>query len=202
MNHSARVTSLAPRGAKRPPAPAGSRARLGRRFLRIALLCGAMQLTTTVVAVQAVHGSSVGDLASPCAPHQLVISLGTLSAASGRLALPIRFHDIGEPCTLRGFPRVDGLSASGRVIIRAKQALEGYFGGQWRVATVTLKNGETASALLEGVDPAFLSHPPRSSERFRITPPNVSNGVRRRTSYPLCRLIILPIVAGRNGGLT
>ncbi len=199
MNHSAGVTSLAPHGANLPPARAGSRARLGRRFLRIAFLCGAIQLTTTVVAVQAVRGSSVGNLGSPCKSHQLVISLGTLSAASGHLALPIRFHDIGGACSLRGFPRVDGLSVSGRVIIRAKRALEGYF-GQWRVATVALKHGETASALLEGLDPAFLSRPPRSSERFRITPPNASNGVRRRTSYPLCRLIIHPVVAGRNGG--
>lgn len=159
-----------------------------------------MQLTTTVVAVQAVQGSSVGDLAPPCASHQLVISLGPQSAASGRLILPIRFHDIGGTCSLRGFPRVDGLSVSGRVIIRAVPALKG-FGGQWRVATVTLKNAETASALLEGVDPAFLSRPPRASDRFRITPPNDSTGVRRRTSYAMCLLIIHPIVAGRNGGL-
>jgi Protein of unknown function (DUF4232) len=198
MNHSA-STSLIRRGAKLPRARAWSRARLGRRFLRVAFLCGAIQLTTTVVDVQAVQGSSVGDLASPCASRQLVISLGALSAASGRLALPIRFHDIGGACSLRGFPRVDGLSMSGRVVIRAKRALEGCF-GHWRVANVVLKNGETASALLEGVDPAFLSRPPRSSKRFRITPPNVSNGVRRRTTYPLCRLTIHPVVVGRNGG--
>ena len=39
-----------------------------------------------------------------------------------------------------------------------------------------------------------------SEWRFRIAPPNVSNGVRRRTSYPLFRLIIHPVVVGRNGG--
>jgi hypothetical protein len=175
--------------------------RLGRRVLRIAVLYGAIQVTTGVVAVQAVHGSSAGDVASPCASRQLVISVGTLSAAAGHLALPIRFHDGGGTCSMRGFPRVDGLSASGRVIIRAKRALTGYF-GRWRIATITLKNGQTASALLEGLDPAFFSRPPRSSRSLRITPPNASHSVMRRTSYPLCDLIIHPVVAGRDGSGT
>ncbi len=135
----------------------------------------------------------------PCASRQLVISLGTLSAALGHLALPIRFRDRGGTCSLRGFPRVDGLSASGRVIIRAKRALKGYF-GRWRIATITLKNGQTASALLEGLDPAFFSRRPRSSRNLRITPPNASHSVWRRTSYPLCYLTIHPVVARRNGG--
>lgn len=199
MNRPARFTSLSRRAAEPSPARAGSRVRLGRRFLRIAFLCGAIQVTTTVVAVQAVHGASAGHVASPCASRQLVISLGRLSAALGHLALPIRFHDKGGTCSLRGFPRVDGLSASGRVIIRAKPSLKGYF-GRWRVATITLKNGQTASALLEGGDPAFLSPRPRSSRSFRITPPNASHAVRRRTSYPLCHRAIHPVVNGRNGG--
>ena len=135
----------------------------------------------------------------PCASRQLVVSLGTLSAALGHLALPIRFRDRGGTCSLRGFPRVDGLSASGRVIIRATRALRGYF-GRWRIATIILENGQTASALLEGGDPAFFSPQPRSSRSLRITPPNASHSVRRRTSYPLCYLTIHPVVAGRNGG--
>jgi Protein of unknown function (DUF4232) len=138
-------------------------------------------------------------LPHPCASRQLVISLGKLSAGLGHLAVPIRFHDRGGTCSLRGFPRVDGLSASGRVIIRAKRALKGYF-GRWRIATITLKNGQTASALLEGLDPAFFSRHPRSSRSLRITPPNASHSVWRRTSYPLCYLAIHPVVAGRNGG--
>ena len=135
----------------------------------------------------------------PCASRQLVISLGTLSAGLGHLALPIRFRDRGGACSLRGFPRVDGLSASGRVIIRAKRALKGYF-GRWRIATITLTNGQTASALLEGLDPAFFSRRPRSSRSLRITPPNASHSVWRRTSYPLSYLTIHPVVAGPNGG--
>ena len=135
----------------------------------------------------------------PCASRQLVISLGTLSAALGHLALPIRFRDRGGTCSLRGFPRVDGLSPSGRVIIRAKRTLKGYF-GRWRIATITLKNGQTASALLEGGDPAIFPRPPRSSRSLHITPPNASHSVWRRTSYPLCYLTVHPVVAGRNGG--
>lgn len=199
MNRSASVTSLFRGGAGLPPARAGSRVRLGRRLLRMAVMCGAILLTTAGVTVQAVQGASAGDVASQCASRQLVISLGTLSAAVGRLALPIRFQDRGGTCSLRGFPRVDGLSASGRAIIRAQPALKGFF-GRWRIATITLENGQTASALLEGVDAAFLSPPPRSSRSLRITPPNASHSVLRRTSYPLSLLIIHPVVAGLNGG--
>jgi|SRR5450755_778102 hypothetical protein len=201
MNRSTIVASPCRRGVKLRPARVVRRVRLGRRGLRIAVLCGAIQIATTVVSVQAVQGSSAADVASPCSSRQLVISLGTLSAALGHLALPIRFHDRGGTCSLRGFPHVDGLSASGRVIIRAKRALKGYF-GDWRVATITLTNRQTASALLEGLDPTFLPRPPGSSRSLRIAPPNASHSVRRRTSYPLCCLTIHPIVAGRNGGGT
>lgn len=142
--------------------------------------------------------SSAGAAAT-CASRQLLISLGPESAATGRLAIPIRFHDIGDTCSLRGYPRVDGLSASGRVVVRAKPALTGFF-GSWTIATITLKNGQTASALLEGVDAAFLSPPPPSSRRLRVTPPNASHSVRLRAPYPLAHLIIHPVVAGQSGG--
>jgi Protein of unknown function (DUF4232) len=196
MNRSASVTSLCRKVRSVFPLALGERVRLGRRVLRIAALCGAIQIMATVVVVQE---SSAGVVASPCASRQLVISLGTLSAGLGHLALPIRFHDRGGTCSLRGFPRVDGLSASGRVIIRAKRALKGYY-GRWRIATITLRNGQFASALLEGLDPAFFSPRPRSSRSFGITPPNASHSVQRRTNYPLSYLTIHPVVAGRTGG--
>jgi Domain of unknown function (DUF4232) len=142
---------------------------------------------------------AAGAPVSPCASQQLTISLGTLSAASGRMALPIRFRNKGAACSLRGFPTVYGLSNRGRVIIRAKPSLEGNF-GHWHIATITLKNGQAASALLEGIDPIFLSHPPLSSRIFGISPPNASRSVRLRTKYAISDLLIHPIVAGLKGG--
>lgn len=133
-----------------------------------------------------------------CASQQLLISLGPESAASGHLAIPIRFHDSGNTCSLRGYPRVDGLSASGRVVVRAKPALTGYF-GSWSIATITLKKGQTASALLEGVDPSFFARPPPSSRRLRVTSPNASHSVRLRAPYPLADLTINPVVASQSG---
>ena len=133
-----------------------------------------------------------------CASRQLLISLGPESAAGGHLAIPIRFHDRGDTCSLRGYPRVDGLSASGRAVVRAKPALTGYF-GSWSIATITLKNGQTASALLEGVDPAFFVRPPPSSRRLRVTPPNASHSVRLRAPYPFAHLTIHPVVASQSG---
>jgi hypothetical protein len=46
----------------------------------------------------------------------------------------------------------------------------------------------------------FFSRRPRSARSLRITPPNVSQSVVRRTTYPLSDLTIHPIVARRNGG--
>ena len=149
--------------------------------------------------VSEIQISKAAPVARPCASRQFLISLGPESAASGHLVIPIRFHDRGGTCSLRGYPRVDGLSARGRVVVRAKPALTGFF-GSWSIATIILKNGHTASALLEGVDPSFFSRPPRSSRRLRVTPPNASHSVRLRAPYPFAHLAIHPVVAGRNGG--
>ncbi len=163
-------------------------------------------LATIVTAIAALSAPAYGasfltetSTTPKCASHQLLISLGPESAASGHLAIPIRFHDRGDTCSLRGYPRVEGLSASGRVVVRAKPALTGYF-GSWSITTITLKNGQTASALLEGVDAAFLAPPPPSSRRLRVTPPNASHSVRLRAPYPVARLTIHPVVAGQSGG--
>ena len=43
---------------------------------------------------------------------------------------PIRFQNEGRPCRLRGYPGIDGLSADGRVVVRAKRLLHGYLGGR------------------------------------------------------------------------
>ncbi len=153
--------------------------------------------TASVTVYRATRGGQQSTTPK-CASRQLLISLGPESAASGRLALPIRFHDIGARCSLRGYPRVDGLSTSGRVVVSAKPALTGYF-GSWRIATITLKNGQTASALLEGVDAAFFAPPPPSSRRLRVTPPNASHSVRLRAPYPLAHLTIHPVVASQSG---
>jgi hypothetical protein len=180
---------------------------LGHRVYRCFALTLPKQVSSMILCLKNSHGwiylttNAKPPGTAPCASRQLVISLGTLSAALGHLAVPIRFHDRGGTCSLRGFPRVDGLLARGRVIIRAKPALTGYF-GSWSIATITLENGQTASALLEGVDPAFFTRRPRSSRRLLVTPPNASHSVRLRAPYPFADLTIHPVVAGRNGGAT
>ena len=168
---------------------------------RAAAVAAAAVVAALAFASAGAHGASGVRIATElpkCASRQLLISLGPESAASGHLAIPIRFHDRGHTCSLRGYPSVDGLSASGRVVVRAKPALTGYF-GSWSIATITLKNGQTASALLEGVDPAFFAHPPPSSRRLRVTPPNASHSVRLRAPVPLAHLTIHPVVARQSG---
>ena len=186
--------------AKLSPARAGSRMPSRRRFLRIAFLCGAIQITTAVVAAQAVQGSSAGEPVSPCASRQLVISLGTFVPPSATWLCRFVSHETkGRPAVCVAFPMFMVSRSAGGSSSAPKPSLKGYF-GQWHIATITLKNGQAASALLEGLDPTFLSRPPPSSRIFGIRPPNASHRVRRRTKYAIFSLLIHPLVAGLNGG--
>lgn len=145
-----------------------------------------------------------------CRARQLRISLGRGTAASGREGFAIVFRSRGAPCTLRGFAAVSGVTAGGQVVTRAKDELGGYLPVPDHVATVTVRAGQPAAALLAGLDPAFLS-PPCFGYRFQpfsfvsVTPPGSQHATRLRlplySGIPvaLCNLTIGPVAAGRTG---
>lgn len=134
-----------------------------------------------------------------CATYQLVISLGPYGAGAGHIGVPIRFQNEGRTCSLRGYPLVDGLSATGRVVVHAGNSLNGYLGGAGRVATITLAAGQTASALLEGANFPIQGRPCHPYRALRIAPPHATRSVRFSARYSFCYPTIHPIVAGRTG---
>jgi hypothetical protein len=140
-----------------------------------------------------------GESVPRCVARQLRVSLGTFSAATGRIGGAIRFRNHGNLCSLRGYPDVDGLAADGRVGERARHILTGFLGGATHIATVTVAHDQTASAFLQGYDCAFLTPPPHGYRNLEITAPGTRHSVRLTLRYPLCGLKIEPIVPGRSG---
>lgn len=178
-------------------APASPTPSVMRRALAIFALSGTISVCAALVTAP---GAATGSVPPQCASYQLAISLGAYGAAAGHIGVPIRFQNEGRPCRLRGYPGIDGLSAVGRVVVQAKRLLQGYLGGARQIATITLTHGQYASALFEGVDPAFLPGQPCHSYRdLRITPPDATRGVRLYARYSFCYPEIHPVIAGRTG---
>lgn len=137
-----------------------------------------------------------GGGAKPCTTRQLAISLGGFVVGLGHIGAPIRFVDMGGPCSLRGYPTVLAVTLHGHVVARAGHTPKGYLTRDLRVRTVALHHGETASAFVEGLNVAFSC----SSYRFlRITPPAASASVQRHPRYRICFPSVHPVVAGRYG---
>jgi hypothetical protein len=168
-----------------------SRTSMSRRALPVgALLIGSLSM--------AIPASTNGSEVPRCARHQLRISLGPESAGLGHLGAPIRFRNNGSVCTLRGYPKVEGLTADGR-LVRISRSRRGYLGGARNVSTITLAHGKTASALLEGIDPGFTTRPCRAVRYVRAAPPATTHRVQLRLRYPFCYPAVHPVVAGNSG---
>jgi Protein of unknown function (DUF4232) len=177
------------------------------RWALIVMLAAMMQLFGPFDTALGVAGTS---RARPCATGQLQVSLGRTGAGLGHESIAIVFRSRGATCTLRGFPTAIGVTSSGQVVRRARNLLKGYLPGADRVTTVTLAPGRAASALLEGLDPGFLSAPCQAY-KFRtytylfVTPPADTHGVRLRlptyagTPWAFCDPQIHPVTTGRTG---
>jgi len=146
-------------------------------------------------AAMTLAGSSAGSESPRCTTAHLHITLGPYGAGLGHIGVPIRFRNEDGTCNLRGYPNVEGLSADGRTVVRARHTLRGYLGGARQVSTITLAPGQTASALLEGENFPSPGHPCPSYRYLRITPPHAARSVRRDARYRFC----YPVVAGSSG---
>ena len=91
-----------------------------------------------------------------CTTATLSIALGRGVAGLGHWGLPIVFRNVGDSvCALKGYPKVVGLDPRGGSTATASEVPKGYLGGllssRAPLPRVTLRRGELASALLEGV---------------------------------------------------
>jgi hypothetical protein len=91
--------------------------------------------------------TSTSHPTAPCATSQLTLSLGQSQGAAGNFYTPLIVTNSGATCTLFGYPGVSYINSAGAQVGKpaARQ------GGP--VATVTVKHGATASALLHQPNP-------------------------------------------------
>lgn len=138
----------------------------------------------------------------PCSSNIRVIKGGGQGAA-GHITLVLIFNNVGTTaCKIYGYPGVDLVSASGKVIAHAQRALSGMAGGATSLAAITLAPGKSASALLEASDVPQGSITDCGSYNLNVTPPGQYVAVPLATAMmPKCDVQIHPVVAGTGGGM-
>jgi hypothetical protein len=134
-----------------------------------------------------------------CATSQLHIALGPFNGGVGHGGYPIRFTNTGSTCSMFGYPGVDGLAANGSTVVHAQRTLFGYLGGTHKETRVTVTHGQTASALLEGLNFAAQGQPCHAFKALLVTPPNQTRSVKVSRASSVCYPQIHPVVPGGSG---
>lgn len=135
----------------------------------------------TVVAVGLMTGSfSAGAAARHCPSSQLSVQFRSLSAASGRAYQDLAFVNHGPLCTLRGWPTITFLDASGADLpLRAPSRI-----GE-PVRTVTITDGGRAYFTFKYINEGFCS-PRATVSAVRFTPPGAQDGLVLHRAFSLC----------------
>ncbi len=120
----------------------------------------------------------------PCVTSQLSITINGIPGGADHSGYVVLFGNHGQLCSLYGYPGVDGVATSGSGGVQARRAPSGYLGGISTAgpeSTVSLDNGQTASALLEGLTGPTSGGPPCPAySSLVVTPPNDTHSVRYR----------------------
>jgi hypothetical protein len=139
--------------------------------------------TKTVTASPKPTPSKTAHVAA-CAAGQLALSLGQGQGAAGSFYTPLVLtNKSSTTCTMFGYPGMSYISASGAAVGQPASRISGH------VATVTVKPGGTASALLHQPNP--LAFPPKDCHRkkasgIRVFPPGQTLSVVVTTSTSVC----------------
>lgn len=159
-------------------------------------------VTQTVQATAPSRTTSVKSQTKLCPTEQLKISVADGGAGLGHSGLILRFKNEGKRCTTRGYPGVNALMANGHVVDRARRSRSGYLGGAASgPRRISLRTGETASALLEGLSDSRSGGRCPAYRSLKITPPDETHSVLRsqHPRYSICDLQIHPLLPGRSG---
>lgn len=143
---------------------------------------------------------------APCNASSLRVVTRTVGAATTHAGYVISFSNTGQiACGMTGYPGVAILNSSGKPVVQAARTPSGYIGGVRNgkppFPTAVLGAGQTASALLEGLDVNTATNrgcPAQSA--LLITPPNTTVPVRVAASTRICSQVqIHPVVTGTTG---
>jgi Protein of unknown function (DUF4232) len=124
--------------------------------------------------------SASAPAAAGCGDDDVAVSVGQGAAASGHISVLLLFtNDSAAACTLHGYPGAELVDPGGKLEpLDAVRKLTGYMGGAQGLAAppvVTLKAGQTVSAVLEWTDvPSSDSTAScyTGADSLEATPPN------------------------------
>jgi uncharacterized protein DUF4232 len=167
----------------------------------------AICLAALVCAAFGASGAAAGAAAPrPCTSASLHLLVGDAGAAAGSSWRSLIFINTGPACSLRGYPGVSALTASGGRQVGAPAVRElGRPGlGGTRVRTIVLARNGTASSVLRQA--TALNFPaascrPRTVAVLRVFPPGETHPVYagyRQTECSIGRPVIgiTPVAAG------
>jgi hypothetical protein len=140
------------------------------------------------------HAGARTDALHACdaQPGSLPLTIVDDGGATGHAAITLIWRNrLPQPCTLTGFPGVDGVSSGGSTVHAARPSIP--------YRTVTLPVNGYASAILEWATIAGSGSCTALSARILVTPPNTTATQTLSRQVGLCSLQIHPVVAGRNG---
>jgi hypothetical protein len=137
----------------------------------------------------------------PCGETAFDVSNSPVEGATGHSSVVLLFkNQLPQACTISGYPGLDALDASGKVLAHATRTLNGFAGGAKSIKTLTVAPGTTVSARLE-----WLNFDPKTSgacalsKSIATTPANTKDTVELPLSVSVCELQIHPTVAGSSG---
>lgn len=139
-----------------------------------------LAVSTVLIAGGAATAGATTVSVAPCTGAAVSVTTTSVPGqANTHFGLLLHVTNTGAaPCQVFGYPRVQLLDASGRVVVEAAKTPAGYNGGSAPVRTV-LAHGDQATALLEGVvapDPSQPSY--QSSSALRLRLPQDSTWIR------------------------
>jgi Protein of unknown function (DUF4232) len=138
---------------------------------------------------------------SPCGTSALTASLGASQGAAGSFYTPLVLTNKGSTsCTMLGYPGVSYISSSGAAVGQPASRIKGH------QATVTLKPGGAASALLHQPNPLVFQPADchkKKAAGIRIFPPGQTVSLTVSTSTAVCtttngRSGVTPMQPGTN----
>jgi hypothetical protein len=155
------------------------------------------------LALGCLAGAPAAQASTPqCGNNSLAVSATATQGATGHGNFVLLFRNkTTHTCTLFGYPGLDAVTASGRVLAHAKRSLTGFTGGSTKgLQTIVVRPGRYASADVEWHNFNFATGGScRFSYGVRATPANTSDTVFLKRSVSVCGLQVHPTVAGRTG---
>jgi hypothetical protein len=125
-----------------------------------------------------------------CKKASLAVTTGAHDAATGHRSLNLVFRNIGPvTCTLKGYPGVDGLDASGQLIAHANRTPLGFMGGLAAGAAPakqTLQPGESTTAMIEGTAGSTDGSACTGIKELLVTAPDDTDSTTLSWSSDVC----------------